>query len=855
MGIVFLLCDITIRILIGIIPLIMIKWHIEKSKKCLFTLLGVAFLQMCIYFLIHCILLRYVNFIHTAMRLLRYDYSYKELLYFPKSVIICFVCSAVLGFVFQMILHQRRDYSGKRKNYVRALFSLTVLFAGGVYSVSVNGVNNLIITEVCSNNKNTYLLTYESYCDYIELQHTGLFHLDGEAIYLSDNVENKLKMKVTDIQLQPGEYLVIGLTEDKELSVSKEGEYVYLLNELGQEIDSVYSIEQEESVAYSWMEENGEWEVRTCTPGKDNELSRSTVVLESPLLSHESGFYDEAFELEILTTDDADVYYTLDGSMPTKDSICYNEPIMVYDKSSEPNVWKSIQNVVPDWKNYTPDITPVDKAFIVRAAAFDNEGNQSDIITATYFINQNHYADNQVVSLVAEPEELFGDDGIYVSGKEYDDWYLSGMEGEEPLANFRRNSRKHEILASFQLFKGECIAEQNVGIRIQGGSNKKAAVKRFSVIARKEFSGTKWFDYELFENRRTHSIVLRQGFTNAISPYLVQGRDLTLQQATPVDVFLNGEFWYTTYMQEKISETYLEEIYGLQEDNAVIVKNGTSEDEEIQKEYENLCYFVMCNDMSQVKNYQKVCKWVDIQSFIDYIAINTYLCNLDWDDIKNYVLWKSKERTDNPYEDGRFRWVLYDMDSIDLLSKMYEPADIPTINAFSEKGAYVSTAVNDTVLFHNLKENSDFREQFVLSYMDIVNTCFSEDNVSSVLEAWGKDITWQNGFFQKRRNYVFDHLKEEFDLNGTCEKITITTEDEDAGVISINTAQISLDDKKWEGYYFTDYPIVLSVEENPEYQFIGWQDRDGILLSEEPVFSLDIKEGGRDICAVFEKSK
>lgn len=856
MGMVFLICDVLLRILIGIIPLIMIHWHVERNKKCWITALIIVFIQGCVYFATHCILLRYVNFIHTAMRLIRYDYTYKELMYFSKSMIICFIFSLILGTVYRKITTSNKVVWGKNRNQsVLVIFSVTILFAGVVAAVSINGINNLIITEVCSNNENVYIYEYESYCDYIELQHKGLFRLDGESVYLSDDSEDMDKVKVTDIQLENGEYLLVGLTEDMELSVSKEGEHIYLYNENGQEIDSVYSAEQEESVAYSWMEAKGEWEMRTCTPGKDNELSRSTIVLESPILSHESGFYEEPFELTLQTSKDYVIYYTLDGSIPSKDSVCYNDSIYVYDKSSEPNQWKSLQNVVPDWKNYTPDMTPVDKAFIIRAAAFDSNGNQSDIVTATYFIDKSEYADKKVISLVADSEELFGADGMYVSGKEYDDWYLYGIGEREPLANFRKNSREHEISANFQMFEGECVAEQNTGIRIQGGSSKKRAIKRFSVIARKEWCGTKWFNYELFEDKRTHSITLREGFINAVSPYLAQGRDFPLQQSIPVEVFLNGEHWYTTYMQEKICEAYIEELYGLQEDNVVIVKNSISEDEAIQNEYTELCLFVKNNDMSQVENYEKVCQKMDMQSFIDYICVNAYLCNLDWDDIKNYVLWKSKEVTDNPYEDGRFRWILYDMDSIELLARDMDVDEIPTINAFSEKGAYVSTSVNDTILFHNLKENPDFREHFVISFMDIANTCFSEENVSAILEEWGEDITWQDSFFLKRKEYVYDHLKEEFQLDGTCEKLTVQVEDENAGIISVNTAILSGGEDTWEGYYFTDYPITLSVTENTGYHFAGWKDSDGNLLGSETEIELRIEEGGMDISAVFEKSK
>ena len=41
----------------------------------------------------------------------------------------------------------------------------------------------------------------------------------------------------------------------------------------------------------------------------------------------------------------------------------------------------------------------------------------SEAVTATYFVGENPYRDKLVVSLVADPEDLFGENGIYVTGK------------------------------------------------------------------------------------------------------------------------------------------------------------------------------------------------------------------------------------------------------------------------------------------------------------------------------------------------------------------------------------------------------------------------------------------------------
>ena len=40
-------------------------------------------------------------------------------------------------------------------------------------------------------------------------------------------------------------------------------------------------------------------------------------------------------------------------------------------------------------------------------------------------MNQDKYKDRTVISLVSDPDGLFGDDGIYVTGKAYDREYLA----------------------------------------------------------------------------------------------------------------------------------------------------------------------------------------------------------------------------------------------------------------------------------------------------------------------------------------------------------------------------------------------------------------------------------------------
>ena len=558
----------------------------------------------------------------------------------------------------------------------------------------------------------------------------------------------------------------------------------------------------------------------------------------------------------------------MDGSIPDQNSLEYKEPIRIYDRSKEDNKWNSIQNVITDWEKYQPDKTPVDKAFIVRAAAVNENGVISETVTQSYFVNLQQYNDEVVISLVADPDELFGDNGIYVTGKEYDEWYLERGTGDAPVANFRKTGEEAEIAASFEVYfereklEKECFdiftAEnsfgQNVGIRIQGAGSRREAKKRFSVFARKEYSGSKWFDSTFLEDRRIHSIALRDGFANSMVPYLVKDRDTVSQEAFPAVVFLNGEYWYHTYVQEKFSESFFEEKYGIEKDNVLMIKNSLSDTWEDYELYSQVYSFSQENDLSDQENFEFFCNMIDLQSYIDFSCINAYLANVDYDINKNYIMWRSRQIYDDEYQDGRWRWLIFDMDDV-----AYQEIDSVTqennwvkVNSFSKCGGGVSFALNESALFKALCRNESFCEQFVITFMDLVNENFSVKSVEKVLEQWGEVITWNDSFFLKRADYIVPYLAEEFQLTGSLEEVELTINDINGGKISLNTIVPTMENGVWKGQYYTDYPITVTAKASPGYQFVGW---DGDVTSTETVITTEILEGGIQLNAVFEKTK
>ena len=63
-----------------------------------------------------------------------------------------------------------------------------------------------------------------------------------------------------------------------------------------------------------------------------------------PVFIKHSGFYDNDFTLGLSSEDGAEIYYTTDSSNPLTSNTVkkYSEPIKIYDRSSEPNVYAEI---------------------------------------------------------------------------------------------------------------------------------------------------------------------------------------------------------------------------------------------------------------------------------------------------------------------------------------------------------------------------------------------------------------------------------------------------------------------------------------------------------------------------------
>jgi len=723
-------------------------------------------------------------------------------------------------------------------------------------------VSTMVISEICDNNFSTAPLQYRENVDWIELYNASKEPLNLEGWTISDDNEDIDKYVFPDVEIKSGETLLLYATGENKVTEEgiflnfrlSENEQLSLFNAEGKVVDSVVVPELKENTSYARkMDISQEWVEANPTPLYSNAEAAplQTVTVEEPIFSLQGGFYNGEQVLELSVEDPGtSIFYTLDGSEPTAESYCYIEPITIYDKSSEPNVLSARGDISSDYcYRYVPEVL-VDKISVVRAVAIDGEGNKSHVVTNSYIVDiqgKDTYKDMATISITAEPDEWFDyNNGLYVLGLEY----IAYMEFEdesdavEPRPNYKIEGKISEKAVNIEIYDAgnNLLLNQKVGMRIRGNTTRKLSQKSFGLYAREMYSGNNSFDTDVFGNGETYGKMRlytdrdETKIRHELHAQLLKDRAVATLDYMRCNVFLNGEYWGVYSLGQIYDGQFIQNKYGVPADE-VIIEESLMPDDFIQ---------LLENEagLTDEELYDKLTEMIDMDSYIDYFASMIYIDHYDWLHHNGYMWKSSKVSPDNPYRDGKWRFMLYDTETCE---KHYDA------NTFREG---IISAWHDDGIAQILMKNEDFRERFVTVFMDMANTIFEEEyvhsqmdnvlaNYSQAIEAqgirWGDD--WADNvyeelddireFYEERLDYITGYLEEEFSIEGELKPVQLETSDAEKGVIKINTVIPEFENNQWEGCYYTDYPITLSAIENKKSSFEGWYDASGELLSKD----------------------
>lgn len=402
--------------------------------------------------------------------------------------------------------------------------------------------------------------------------------------------------------------------------------------------------------------------------------------------------------------------------------------------------------------------------------------------------------------------------------------------------------------------KWEYILNQEIGIRTQGASTRLAAKKKMSIFSREEYSGNSYFEGIEFGDKRTHSIYTNHSITNIVFTDLLRDRNLAVQNPKEAVVFLNGEYWYDTYLLEKYNKYYLEENYQVNPENTIIIKSDTATEgpDDAYDYYWDILGSAALGDFSIQEEYEEFEQEIDIQSYIDYMCANIYLCNMDMSETKNIMLWRTIEDEGTEFGDGRWRFMIYDMDCVEWVNwSYYDAEEKAAINSFTEVMQFTKMSIDEHKIYASCKKNKEFAKQFVLSFMDMANVNFSVKNIEEKFDKWNYALEGRlKEFFEHRFDYIVPYMAEQFALTGTLEEVTLRLSDVEGGNIRLNTTMPDLSEGSWTGKYYTDYPITVTAVPADGYQFSGWR---GTVESDNIMLETTLEEGGIILEDVFEK--
>jgi len=443
--------------------------------------------------------------------------------------------------------------------------------------------------------------------------------------------------------------------------------------------------------------------------------------------SQGGGVYPDAFPVT-LSCDNPDlvIRYTLNGGSPTGKSARYSEPLMLGKRlESRSNIYKI--PVSPKNEFYIP--SSVTKGIVIRAAAFDQDGNRvGPVVTQSYFIGSLGCDPHglPVVSICADSLSLFAHDtGIFVPGD------LFNPKDQDNTGNYAQHGREWEREVNVEFYDdGNRGFNQMAGLRTHGGSRaRRAQQKGLKIYARQEY-GKKNFRYRIFEETELEKykrLVLRP-FRNASTPsgvndWLANKIAAPLNMGTtasrPVVLFLNGEYWGIYFIEEKPDERYLENHYVVDCNNVNIITVWSFVDAGTSDEWKSLYNWMKEADLSDPAQYNLAAKKIDIPNIIDYFIYELFSANWDWPS-NNARCWQV------PNE--QWHWAFYDGDCC------FESLGFSAYDAAVCTEERWNTNKYSTLFYRKLIANKSFRNLFLLRLNQLNQTVFSYQNMKPYLD-------------------------------------------------------------------------------------------------------------------------
>ena len=594
--------------------------------------------------------------------------------------------------------------------------------------------NDLMIREVMNSNSRFFPHNGGVVYNFIVLQNNSNRTINLSDYTITTDMASKNMFTLPDRNLRSGEFYILMTSGNPDLSTREfthanfrlgSTESLFLYRD-GNLVDSMFISDIPVGYTYGRNNRNGFYYFSNPSPGTANSSGARIGISSRPTFITESGIYNNINYLSVELRGAGTIYYTLDGSEPTRNSRVYTVPIVL------------------------------DETTVIRAVNYDGGVRISQTVTSSFIINENHTLPVMSVSL---PPASFNSMRANVWGR----------------GRFRAHA---------EFFDGDSGFAIDCGFRLHGGQSRTQSKTSFSLEFGREF-GPANLHYRVFENRdavRFSTLNLRGGSQDYLGSMM---RDelgtgildrygtVTVQAYRPIILYINGNYWGIYYIRENTSPEMLRHRHNVNanRNNTNIFRINGDENVGSRATYAELLNFVENNNMRLPENFEHVKTKLNIDNFLDHWIAAIYVFHLDIINVRYY--------SHPDIDDGRWRMIFFDLDHAFHTNGNY-------FTFMTREGGISSFHNLENVLIRGLMVNSEFRTRFIERLAFNLNEVWSDENVLgkfdelyNLLEPemernmvrWGASMdTWRRearslrNFLENRRETVIRDARNFFNL-------------------------------------------------------------------------------------------
>ncbi|MBR1547194.1 MAG: CotH kinase family protein, partial [Prevotella sp.] len=485
-------------------------------------------------------------------------------------------------------------------------------------------------------------------------------------------------------------------------------------------------------------------------------VATAFVLHAQPRFSQPHGLYESGpLSVAITPTNaDAQIRYTTDGSLPTATSTLYTGELTI-NKSTIMRAAEFTDGAIssavttssyifiasvltqPDYpEGYPTEWGSYTQIFGTAQADYGMDPEMTGNKTLSPKIVEG-LKQLPILSIVSDKDNFFSHENDSVRGGIY--IFTGPPVGDATGHGWTRP-------ASIELFGGE--QQHNLtascGIRLHGGHGRLAEKNpkhSFRLVFKEEY-GEKNLKYALFSDgiqRKYKQLVLRCHFGNAWQHWgegnrkqAQYTRDVwarrmqrkmgrTSVDALYVHLFLNGMYWGLYNIAERVNDQFGSDHIGGKKSDIDVVKVEEDGGNHIEAAEGNLdAWHLMTQTAARAydaDSYQQLAdSLLDIDAFIDYMIINQYAGNTDWDHHNWYAIRRRGEDSEG------FRFLCWDSEII---------FENERENVLSKNNGIESP----TGIFQSLLNNADFARRYLRRAKELL----ADDGLlgqQSVVELW-----------------------------------------------------------------------------------------------------------------------